>query len=235
MSDNETNNNSLVPIYKKGLIKVGKIIKITDKVLKKYSERALSEFYKSVIIGEQEWMVENLNVDHFRNGDPIPEAKTNEEWIKAGEEQRPAWCYYDNDPKNGKRYGKLYNWYAVNDPRGLAPEGWNVPSFNDWKKLIDCLGGSEISGYKMKATNGWNNSGNGNNKSGFTALPGGVHGYAFIGIGNEGYWWSSNENEKEEEWAWDRYITYFSGNANKSCSHKTVGISVRCIKDKILF
>ena len=71
----------------------------------------------SVKIGEQEWMSQNLNVDHFRNGDILPEVKTKEEWVKAGEENQPAWCYYENNPSNGEKYGKLYNWYAVSDLR----------------------------------------------------------------------------------------------------------------------
>jgi uncharacterized protein (TIGR02145 family) len=109
--------------------------------------------YKSVKIGTQTWMVENLNVSTFRNGDPIPEAKTNEEWEKAGKNKQPAWCYYDNDPKNGAKYGKLYNWYAVSDPRGLPPAGWHVPSNNEWTILSDFLGND--AGKKMKSTSGW--------------------------------------------------------------------------------
>ena len=81
-----------------------------------------------ITIGRQVWMTENLNVDKFRNGDPISHAKTDEEWVKAGENGSPAWSHYDNDPANGEKYGKLYNWYAVNDSRGLAPEGWKIPS-----------------------------------------------------------------------------------------------------------
>jgi len=83
--------------------------------------------YKTVKIGEQEWMAENLDVVSFRNGDSIPEARTNEEWIKAAKEGRPAWCYYGNDTANGIRYGRLYNWHAVNDARGLAPIGFHIP------------------------------------------------------------------------------------------------------------
>lgn len=83
-------------------------------------------------IGNQIWMAANLDVATFRNGDPIPEAKTNEEWIDAANAKRPAWCYYDNDPVNGKKYGRMYNWYAVNDPRGLAPAGWHIPSLEEW-------------------------------------------------------------------------------------------------------
>jgi uncharacterized protein (TIGR02145 family) len=111
--------------------------------------------YKSVKIGTQTWMTENLNVSTFRNGDPIPEVKTNEEWKKAGENKQPAWCYYDNDPKNGAKYGKLYNWYAVNDPRGLAPAGWHIPTDEEWTTLGDHLGDDD--GKKMKSTSGWDN------------------------------------------------------------------------------
>lgn len=114
-------------------------------------------FYKSVKIGTQTWMTENLNVSNFRNGDPIPEAKTNEEWESARKEGKPAWCYFENDPKNGAKYGKLYNWYAVNDSRGLAPEGWHVPSDEEWWVLNDYLGGSTLVGAKMKSTSGWDN------------------------------------------------------------------------------
>ena len=139
--------------------------------------------YKTVKIGNQVWMAENLNVDKFRNGELIPEAKTNEEWRKAGENRQPAWCYYDNDPENGRYYGKLYNWYAVSDSRGLAPKGLHVPSEAEWLTLIDYLGGkrerdslrknsgswkegtpnqeqtSRTVGIKMKSTRGWRNDG----------------------------------------------------------------------------
>ena len=94
---------------------------------------------KSVKIGNQEWMSENLNVDHFRNGDIIPEVKSKEDWEEAGKNGQPAWCYYENDPKNGEKYGKFYNWYAVNDPRGLAPEGWHIPSDGEWTEMINFL------------------------------------------------------------------------------------------------
>lgn len=77
---------------------------------------------EEVKIGDQIWMTQNLDVDKFRNGDPIPEVTKAEECNKTDDEGKPAWCYYNNDPANGKKYGKLYNWHAVNDPRGLAPE-----------------------------------------------------------------------------------------------------------------
>jgi uncharacterized protein (TIGR02145 family) len=106
--------------------------------------------YESERFGNQEWMTKNLDVDRFRNGDLIPHAESNEEWKKAGDDEQPAWCYYDNDPENGKKYGKLYNWYAVNDPRGLVPEGWHITSQKEWTSLVEFLGGFEIAGLKMK-------------------------------------------------------------------------------------
>jgi uncharacterized protein (TIGR02145 family) len=109
--------------------------------------------YKTVKIGNQVWMAENLNVDRFRNGDPIPEARTKEEWLKADENKQPAWCYYDNNPANGTKYGKLYNWFAVNDSRGLAPAGYHIPSDAEWTQLTDFLGSE--AGTKMKSTSGW--------------------------------------------------------------------------------
>ena len=126
-----------------------------------------------VTIGNQVWMTKNLDVDKFRNGDPIPHAKTNEEWVSYSNAGEAAWCYYDDDPANGEKYGKLYNWYAVSDPRGLAPEGWHVPSDKEWTVLTDYLGGEEKAGARMKSKNGWHDNGNGTNSSGFSGLPGG--------------------------------------------------------------
>jgi len=109
--------------------------------------------FKEVKIGQQVWMAENLHVFNFRNGDPIPIAKTDDEWKKAIENEQPACCYYENDGQNGQKYGLLYNWYVVNDSRGLAPKGWKVPSDDDWTILTDYLG--DLAGTKMKSTNGW--------------------------------------------------------------------------------
>jgi len=110
--------------------------------------------FKTVTIGTQVWMKENLNVSSFRNGDPIPEAKTEEEWKKACENKQPAWCYYENKATNGAKYGKLYNWYAVNDSRGLSPQGFHVPSDSEWTTLGEFLGAD--AGKKMKSKSGWN-------------------------------------------------------------------------------
>ena len=95
-------------------------------------EEQIGENIKSVKIGNQIWMIENLNVDHYRNGDKLPEVRDNTEWenLTTG-----AWCYYENKSENGEKYGKLYNWYAVMDPRGLAPIGWHIPTLVDFKEF----------------------------------------------------------------------------------------------------
>lgn len=121
---------------------------------------------KSVVIGTQTWTTENLNISTFRNGDPIPEAKTDEEWEMSGPQknEQPAWCYYNNDPVNGAKYGKIYNWIAVNDPRGLAPLGWHVPDEKEWIILMNYLGGAEGAGNKLKSNKGWHNYTTGGSK-----------------------------------------------------------------------
>ena len=120
-------------------------------------------YAQTVTIGAQVWMTKNLDVATFRNGDPIPQAKTNEEWEKAGENKQPAWCYYDNDPANAAKYGKLYNWYAVIDSRGLAPVGYHIPTDAEWTKLEDFLGSD--AGTKMKSKSGWTSYTTGGSKT----------------------------------------------------------------------
>jgi len=192
-------------------------------------------YAQTVTIGTQVWMTTNLDVTTFRNGDPIPEAKTDEEWAKAGENGKPAWCYYNNDPANGAKYGKLYNWYAVNDPRGLAPKGWHVPSDEEWTQLTDYLGRKNVAGTKMKSTSGWKDhkgeSGNGTNKSGFSGLPGGFR-YGdgtFYDFGYFGYWWSSTEFNTYV--AWTRDLSCSAGDVNRGNASKRYGFSVRCLRD----
>ncbi len=184
-----------------------------------------------VTIGQQVWMTRNLNVATFRNGDPIPQAKTDEEWVKAGENQQPAWCYYDNDPKNEEIYGKLYNWYAVNDPRGLAPEGYHVPTDEEWTQLSDYLGGEDVAGKKMKSTSGWIENGNGSNESGFNGLPGGYR-YSFGTFNNRGYygyWWSASESLTGL--AFTRGLSLDNGYLLRNLNNKGEGFSVRCLRD----
>jgi uncharacterized protein (TIGR02145 family) len=187
-----------------------------------------------VTIGKQVWMTQNLNVDMFRNGDPIPEAKTAEEWIRAGENGQPAWSYYNNNPDNGDRHGKLYNWYAVNDSRGLAPEGWKIPSDEDWSRLEDFLGGMYLEvGVKMKSIDFWAYylDYGGTNESGFSGLPGGRRRSdgRFDRVGSEGYWWSSTEDDTSS--AWCRYLSYGSKSVWRYGFDKDYGFSVRCLRD----
>ena len=117
---------------------------------------ASNSFAQSVTIGTQTWTTKNLDVATFRNGDAIPQAKTDEELEVAGNNKQAAWCYYENNTANGTKYGKLYNWYAVNDYRGLAPAGWHVPTDEEWTVLSTFLGGEDLAGKKMKSTSGWN-------------------------------------------------------------------------------
>lgn len=177
-----------------------------------------SVVYKGVPIGKQVLMSENLNVDKFRNGDSIPHAKTNEEWKKAGENKQPAWCYYDNDPKNATKYGKLYNWYAVKDFRNITPKGWHIPSNAEWVEIENQLLTSKnskidlfikLAGYRLS-------------QGKFTRIE------EFAG------WWSATEGN--ENYALGRLT---DGNSNNLGSlnddadygSKNLGLSVRCVRD----
>jgi uncharacterized protein (TIGR02145 family) len=200
------------------------------------------------------WIGKNLDIDRFRNGDTIPHAKTDEDWKKAGENRQPAWCYYNNDPVNREKYGKLYNWYAVNDTRGLAPEGWHIPNDIEWTELENLLadngynydgtigGGRDKIAKALASTSGWNSSsitgavGNTDyptyrNKSGFTALPGGSRGRdgSFDGIGYYGLWWSATE--RYTNYAWARDVDYSYSTVGRDDSGKELGFSVRCLRD----
>jgi uncharacterized protein (TIGR02145 family) len=181
-----------------------------------------------VKIGTQTWTSKNLNISSFRNGDAIPEIKTNEEWKAALEAGKPAWCYYNNDPENGKKYGKLYNWYAVHDPRGLAPAGWHIPSKPEWLVLYTALGGDVVAGGKMKEAGdtNWTTPNTGaTNSSGFTGRPGGyrIRSGIFNNIGKYGLWWSSGN--------YDAMMSYNFAAIAYGEGDKDVAISVRCIKD----
>jgi len=190
--------------------------------------------YQTIKIGNQTWTGQNLNVSQFRNGDPIPEVKTDEEWEKAGLERKPAWCYYESNSDHGKLYGKLYNWYAVNDKRGLSPKGWHIPSDAEWKTLATFLGGNDLAGKKLKekGTTHWKSPNkDATNESGFTGLPGGLN-YSFgsfVSMGNVGYWWTSDENGEETANLYS--LSYEDNILSDLFLNKGVGISVRCIKD----
>lgn len=188
--------------------------------------------YKTIKIGDQWWMMENLQVTHYRNGDPIPYIESKEDWscLSSG-----AYCYYDNNGINLKSYGMLYNWYAVNDSRGLAPEGWHIPSDEEWQALVDGLGGIENAGGELKAIDPqrWQDPNTGaTNASGFTALPGGYRDetgffsrktfYAF-------YWTATEHNVFR---SWYRSLRHFYADVSHYKYHKGSGLSIRCVKDR---
>lgn len=188
---------------------------------------------ESVKIGNQVWMTKNLNVSTFRNGDLIPEAKTGDEWITAAQDGKPAWCYWDNDPSNGKKYGKLYNWYAVIDKRCIAPIGWHVPSSKEWTQLIENIGKNDDPGLKLKSTNGWRPLRNGNNSSGFTGLPGGIRldANSFANIERDGNWWDSTDDGSPNVMAhtlgFAEGVSYYNGIYDR----RLCGMSIRCVKN----
>jgi uncharacterized protein (TIGR02145 family) len=127
--------------------------------------------YKGISIGTQIWTQSNLNVSRYRNGDIIPQVTNYTQWenLTTG-----AWCYYANNTANGVVYGKLYNWYAVSDPRGLAPQGWHVPSDAEWRTLTTYLG-EDSAGGKMKSITLWGSFNTGaTSSSGFSGFPGGI-------------------------------------------------------------
>jgi len=199
----------------------------------------------SVKIGEQEWSSKNLDVSTFRNGDTIHEIKSYDEFahnvITSIENRKsiPAWCYYNFDKKNGALYGKLYNYAALNDPRGLAPQGWHIPTGDEVEHLYYYLGylGAEESGNKLKSKNGWFENGNGSNISGFNALPGGYVSWNgcqadFVDVGKTGIWYCTSPYQ---------FFYLISNSDHALLANKPNDIfwrmhvyycSVRCIKDK---
>ncbi len=185
---------------------------------------------KEITIGSQVWMSKNLSTSTFLNGDPIPEAKTPKEWEKAGKSRKPAWCSYENKNSNDKKYGKLYNWYALVDPRGIIPDGWAVPNEDCFLTLIEHLGGEDEAGTKMKSTDGWTQEGNGDNLSGFNGLPGGYRASDgnFYELKERGNWWTSDQHDNEYAylyWLSDKYSYPY-----RSLNEKANGYSVRCIQ-----
>jgi uncharacterized protein (TIGR02145 family) len=186
---------------------------------------------QTVTIGTQVWMTKNLDVSTFRNGDVIPQASTDEAWKAAGENKQPAWCYHYNDPANGAKYGKLYNWYAVKDPRGLAPAGYHIPTDAEWTVLTNYLGGEDVAGEKMKSTSGWVENGNGTNSSGFSGLPGGcrLSKGSFDAPDDVGEWWSATEYGTG--YAFVRSLHWVGDGVGSGNDVKGRGQSVRCVKD----
>jgi uncharacterized protein (TIGR02145 family) len=193
--------------------------------------------YKTVKIGSQWWMAENLRTTKYRNGDPIPNVSDNAAWAALS---TPAYCWYQNNKAGyGAVYGALYNWYAVdaesNGNRNICPTGWHVPSEAEWTTLTTYLGGLSVAGGKMKetGTSHWSAPNTGaTNASGFTALPGGYRGYTsgdFGNIGSFGHWWSSTQ--ADAALAWGEGLFTLDNPADHSTSVKKNGFSIRCVKD----
>ena len=209
-----------------------KIAKSTAKVNSVSKHDSTKIAIDEIKIGKQIWCVKNLDVTNFRNGDPIPEAKTYKDWVKAGKKKQPAWCYYDNDSKNGKKYGKLYNWWAISDARGLAPEGFHIPSDAEWTILTEYLGG-EV-GTKMKSGRGFNEYYKGTNSSGFSGFPGGYRSNegSDYSVDNDCYWWSSTENNTND--AMSLGLQKDNGECCMDFDDKGNGYFVRCLRDSKL-
>jgi uncharacterized protein (TIGR02145 family) len=175
-----------------------------------------------------EWMPANLDVTTYRNGDNIPQVTDPAQWAAL---TTGAWCYYNNDPANGLVYGKLYNWYAVNDPRGLAPQGWHIPTDAEWTSFCGVIGGGAL---KETGTAHWRTPNTGaTNSVGFGALPGGLvsdlNGGSYA-LGTNGIWWTSTSSTSGNVWV--RFLVNTSGNLCTGEFGKNFGLSVRCIKDK---
>lgn len=196
-----------------------------------------SGFYPSVTIGTQRWMKKNLDITHYRNGNRIPNVKGKANWAAL---TTGAWCWYNDDSATyAAVYGRLYNWYAVHDPRGLAPKGWYIPSGADWSTLSVYLGGDAVSGGQMKST-GTIEAGTGlwyypnlgaTNSSGFKGLPGGMRSSdgSFSELGYKGFWWSTTKTNISDamcHYLWFNHYYLFHNHYPKQ-----VGFSVRCLRN----
>ncbi len=192
--------------------------------------------YRTVQIGNQVWFAENLRSSTYRNGDPIPGGLTDEEWTSTtsgaqtvyGEGTTDVLHGSADEVENLEKYGRLYNWYAVNDPRGLCPPGYHVPSDADWQKLVDEEGGEEVAGEALKDHRKWD----GTNSRGFSALPGGYRSFDdgyFYSQGANGSWWSSSPNGAGP-W-YHRGLFYGDSDVARYSNDPRFGLSVRCVRD----
>lgn len=192
--------------------------------------------YSHEQFGDMTVMTSNLKVTTFRNGEEIPLAADADAWESAGDNKRPARAYYDNDPATAESCGILYNWYAVTDPRGLAPEGWHVPSSDEWKKL----GAHFAEAYPrdltpIKSKSGWVKFDNGDNSSGFNAYACGMRGGDgdYSQFGDATGWWSASKDGGGKG-SNNSLLFTFSGRFkeyNVVQNVRSGGLSVRCIKD----
>lgn len=183
---------------------------------------------ETVRIGPVTWAIKNLDVSTYRNGDPIPQVQDKTQWRNR---TTGAWCYYANTTANGTIYGKLYNGYAVKDPRGLAPAGWHVPSAAELTSAVALLG--EYPASKLKSQTMWPQGYNGNNQSGFTALPAGYRNIQFDNsdftlIGEDAIFWLSDGGGGMGK---SYHLTYAFPFLDTNDSDCTYGFSVRCVKN----
>ncbi len=185
-------------------------------------------FYPSIILGTQEWMQQNLQVTKYRNGQALINAVTNSSWNTTN----GAYGIYGGSNVNNTNYGKLYNWYAVNDSRGLCPTGWHVPTTIEWATLENYLGGTSVAAGKLKTVDGWNTPNLGaTNESGFTGLPGGYRftdGTYWYNLQIAQWWTSTNANTTI---AHASRLYYQNEGVINSTYDKKIGSSVRCLKD----
>lgn len=190
----------------------------------------IGSVYKCVQIGTQIWTERNLDVSTYRNGDLIPEVTDTTEWANL---TTGAWCWWDNNEASGSVYGKMYNWYAVNDTRGLAPAGYHVPTDTEWTTLTDYLGGLSVAGGKMKevGTEHWESPNlYATNSSGFTGYGGGFREYDgyFSQLQITGVWWTSTQYDSS--FAWYNYLYHTYNEVQRDNYYKTRGLSVRLVK-----
>jgi uncharacterized protein (TIGR02145 family) len=190
------------------------------------SETAIEE----VKIGDQIWMAQNLDVAHFRNGDLIPEAKSAKEWLAAFKKRQPACCYYENSNEFGDTFGRIYNSFALDDKRGLAPLGWRLSTLEDWTQLRDVLG--KDSAKKIKSSVGWEEDMNGSKKPLFNAQPGGMRcdDGSFGGKGYSVSWWCNGSVWFPGQ-LWIVNINNEEREATHSNPFEEEGFYVRCVKE----
>ncbi len=202
---------------------------IPSESLKQQEQKADAE----IIVGSTVWMQKNLAVDTFLNGDSIPLAAAKSDWIAAALKRKPAYCLYKNDSANGAKFGYLYNWYAVNDPRGLAPKGWKIASIENWNDLVALNGGKSMAGPALRDTvERWFMDNGSTNISGFSAKPAGGRNDLGVFFSGDRYahWWTATEHDSLNAKSIilnGVSTTIMIDGANK----KGAGFSVRCVKN----
>ena len=185
----------------------------------------------NVLIGEDEWMTENLSVKKFNNGALIPEAKTDAEWLKAGQDKTAAWCYQNNDPTNGEKFGIMYNYYAVSDPRGIIPDGFHLSTDTEWNNLLNTVGGADKAAGKLKDPVFWGGKVKDSNL-GFNARPGGLRIFdgSFSNVDRSIYYWTSTEESVLTQFYYR--IQTENDQVDRNYGFVNYGMYLRCVKNK---